>query len=212
MEVQYCYQYDKLQVFNIYQYYCQSRIIIKIGLINKSLELSDTFMINSTVSVSRLLKADQQKIWEKISTPGIVHHYHPFCKENPVVLWNEENSVDEIIYENNLVYRREFNTWLEGIGYDLIIVHKERILAIVIWRINKIDDEFHELQISLKPQLKGILPKIPSFLRWIPYYVFIRWQMKNYLGHVLKGFENYIITGNQIKPNQFGKHRFYSKK
>ncbi len=176
------------------------------------LNICDLIMFNYKILVSYRLKIDQEKIWEKISKPGIVNHYHPFCKENRVVVWDGKNSVDEIIYENDLEYRREFKSWFDGVGYDLMIVYKQRILADVIWRIIKIDNEEHELQITLKPQLSGILPRVPRFLRWIPYYGFIFWQMRSYLDHVLKGFEYYITTGDHVKPNQFGKHRFYSKK
>lgn len=168
--------------------------------------------IVSDNSVSNSSKFNQEKIWELISTPGIVNHYHPFCKENPVLIWNGKESVDEIVYENNRVYRREFKAWYDGIGYDLTIEYKNRILAEVFWRINKVNDKRYELKITLKPRLKGILPRIPRFLRWIPYYGFIHWQMKKYLNHVMKGFDKYVTTGVKIKPNQFGRHRLFSKK
>ncbi|MHA1940719.1 MAG: hypothetical protein ACW97P_03210 [Candidatus Hodarchaeales archaeon] len=163
-----------------------------------------------TVSVSCTLDVDKEEIWVKISSPGIVHHYHPFCKENPVDIWNEEEHKDKIVYENGRVYQREFKKWHDEVGYDLIIIYNERILADVIWRINEVENGLHELRITLKHRLNGILPNVPKFLRWIPYYSFIHWQMKSYLDHVLKGFQYYIMTGDHVKRNQFGSHHFYS--
>ncbi|OLS24283.1 MAG: hypothetical protein HeimC2_23480 [Candidatus Heimdallarchaeota archaeon LC_2] len=168
-------------------------------------------MFDFSVTVSCLLNIKKERIWNKISTPGIVHHYHPFCKENPVIVWNGDDSVDEIIYDNDLIYRREFTAWYDGIGYDLLIKYKENVFAEVFWHISEIDNHVNELRITLKPRLKNILPKTPRFVRWIPYYFFIRWQMKKYLAHVLRGFEIYITTGIKVKLNQFGSHRFYSK-
>jgi hypothetical protein len=158
------------------------------------------------------LKVEQEEIWGKISAPGIVHQYHPFCKENPVLVWNGVESVDEIIYENDRVFRREFNAWHNDVGYDLKIIDNERIAANVFWRINKVDDGLYELKITLKHRLDGIFPKVPQFLRWIAYYAFIHRQMKSYLNHVLQGFEYYMTTGNTVKPNQFGTHPYFSKK
>ncbi|MCE7733701.1 MAG: hypothetical protein GPJ54_02410 [Candidatus Heimdallarchaeota archaeon] len=160
--------------------------------------------------VSKYYNMNKEKIWETISTPGIVHNYHPFCKENPVLIWNGKESVDEIIYENDRIYRRVFKEWYEGIGYDLSIEYKGRSLADVFWRINEVDDEKYELKITLKPRLNEILPNVPRFLRWIPYYGFIHWQMNKYLDHVMKGFDNYVTTGVAVKPNQFGRHKFFS--
>ncbi|MHA2169465.1 MAG: hypothetical protein ACXAB7_06180 [Candidatus Kariarchaeaceae archaeon] len=167
-------------------------------------------MFDYTVSVSRTLEIEQKEIWEKISSHGIVHHYHPFCKENPVEVWNREESLDKIVYENGRIYQREFQAWYDNEGYDLKIIYKGRVLADVLWGINAVDDGLNELRITLKHHLNGILPNIPRFLRWIPYYVILHWQMKKYLKHVLRGFEQYITTGEEVRPNQFGSHRFYS--
>lgn len=172
----------------------------------------DSTIFDYTISVSCIIKLPKQTILEQISTPGIVSHYHPFCKDNPVENWNTVDRLDKIVYESGIIYHRQFNEWYEGIGYDLTIIENGIPLADVYWRINEVENSSNELRITLKLGVNEILPNVPKIFRWIPYYIFIRWQMKSYLTHVVTGFKHYITTGEKVTKNQFGRHRLYSEK
>ena len=38
------------------------------------------------------------KLWEIISTPGILEKTHPFCQTNDIIRWDCESSIDTIVY------------------------------------------------------------------------------------------------------------------
>ena len=60
-------------------------------LINQKLRASEiTYQMN--------INCSKEKLWEVISTPGILEFCHPFCKENKVTRWAEVGAQDTIQY------------------------------------------------------------------------------------------------------------------
>ena len=84
------------------------------------------FMINNqirqynwSISYSRTIDCNIDKIWNIISMRSNLEAFHPFCKINRVVVWPGKGSVDEIEYLNGLIFKRKFTNWIEKEGYDL---------------------------------------------------------------------------------------------
>ena len=87
------------------------------------------------------LKRSQKKVWELISTPGILESVHPFCKKNKVLLWKENNEKqDLLVYLNGLEYYREFKKWDAPNGFELNIGKKDGKKSKVVWQIKKCGD------------------------------------------------------------------------
>ena len=132
------------------------------------------------VSATRHIEAPAEKIWAVISSPGNLAHCHPFCESNPVEKWPGKGSLDSVFYFSGWVYHRRFTRWIDGVGYDLQIGRKKGRQSQVSWRIHKKTDSAGDLTITV------------------------------YLISVVKGFDWYITTGQPVKRNQFGSHKWFS--
>ncbi len=159
------------------------------------------------VSKSIIINAPTKKVWEVISTPGILELCHPFCKSNPVENWDGKNSVDFVIYNNGLRYQRIFTHWNDSIGYDLLIGRRNGKKSKVIWRINQTSNSSSKLKITVYPYYLSKYPKLVMPL--INLFV-IGPQLRKYLSSVLKGFNYYLMEGKPVQKNQFGTHKWFS--
>lgn len=160
-------------------------------------------------SVSRSIKINSHhdKVWEIISKQGNLELCHPFCESNPVEQWPGSKSIDYVNYYNGLKYQRNFTSWVEGIGYDLLIGKVNGRKSKVLWRINKIDNSSSELKITIYPH---DIKRYSNFLKPIIYLLFIKPNLQKYLSSVLKGFQWYLVHGEPVKKNQFGLHKWFS--
>ena len=159
------------------------------------------------VAASRQIKAPAERVWAVISSPGNLAHCHPFCEDNPVEKWPGKGSLDSVYYYSGWVYHRHFTEWIDGVGYDLEIGRKKGRKSQVSWRIQKINDFESTLTITVFPQ--G-LQHLAVMIRWLPHFIYLRPMLKRYLISVVKGFEWYITTGEPVKRNQFGSHKWFS--
>ena len=159
------------------------------------------------VSVSQRIEASPERVWSAITRPNNLEACHPFCEKNPVSEWPGAGSKDTIHYYSGLVLHREFVTWIDGIGYDLIIGRKEGRKSLVSWRITDEEQDTSSLTITICPH---IMQNIPVAFRWIPHILTIRPSLRSYLNSVIRGFEWYVRTGTPVKRNQFGSHKWFS--
>lgn len=159
------------------------------------------------VSATRPIKEPAEKIWAVISSPGNLAHCHPFCENNPVEKWPGKGSIDSVYYYSGWVYHRLFTGWFDSVGYDLEIGRKKGRKSQVSWRIHRINDTQSELTITVFPQ---VLQHLSVFIRWLPHFAYLRPMLRNYLISVVNGFEWYITTGEPVKRNQFGSHKWFS--
>ena len=81
------------------------------------------------------------ELWKLISSPGNLNNSHPFCKKNEVIVWDEINHIDKLLYLNGRLYIRNFKTWEENKGYTLLIGEENGAQSYVIWNIDKIAEK-----------------------------------------------------------------------
>ena len=91
--------------------------------------------------VSHSLEFDDEaeELWRIISDPGNLNLCHPFCKSNEVIQWGDGDRSDRLIYLNGLSYVRNFLTWDEGAGYELLIGEEGGPQSYVVWKIRSLD-------------------------------------------------------------------------
>ena len=159
------------------------------------------------VAFEQTIAAPADEVWQAISAPNNLERCHPYCAENPVQVWPGPGSRDEVHYLNGLVFERQFSKWIEGVGYDLNIGRRGGRLSYVSWRISPVDDQNSTLKIVVCPNL---LQEIPAFIRWVPHITRIRPMLRKYLQSVVGGFEWYLIRGEVVPRNNFGKHPWFS--
>jgi len=159
------------------------------------------------VAAEQAITAPAQKLWDAISMPGSLELAHPFCARNPVQFWPGPDSRDEVHYLSGWVYERRFCQWVEGVGYDLEIGKGDGGTSFVSWRISPLNNQSCILRITVYPH---VLQKIPVMIRWLPHMLRLRPMLKMYLESVVRGFEWYVIRGELVPRNKFGKHPWFS--
>lgn len=159
------------------------------------------------VASEQMIAAPAQEVWNAISRPGNLKLCHPFCASNPVQVWPGPDSRDEVHYLSGWVYERRFLRWHDGIGYDLEIGRRGGGTSSVSWRITPVDENSCVLRITVYPD---ILQNWPTAVRWIPYLLRLRPMLKKYLESVVRGFEWYVMRGEPVPRNQFGRHPWFS--
>ena len=147
------------------------------------------------------------ELWKLISSPGNLNNSHPFCKKNEVIVWDEINHIDKLLYLNGRLYIRNFKTWEENKGYTLLIGEENGAQSYVIWNIDKIAEKKTKLTITVYP---FILSKLSQPSSYVPYYLLVKPRMTSYLNSVLGGFKYYCDNNRKVPRNYFGKHRWFS--
>lgn len=159
------------------------------------------------VSSSIKIKASSKQVWEVISKPGNLGLCHPFCESNPVEQWPGNQSIDYVHYYNGLKYQRIFTSWIDGVGYDLLIGRVNGRQSKILWRIHKSDDTSCELRITVYPHR---ISRYQNVLRPYIFQFYVRPMLRKYLSSVLKGFQWYTIQRQPVQKNQFGVHKWFS--
>ncbi len=159
------------------------------------------------IPLSRMMAVPAERLWETITTPGILEQSHPFVDKNPAERWSGVGSRDTIYYHSGLTLDRHITHWIEGVGYDLDATDQQGRTSHVIWRIHDVDGARSTLTIAIMPYL---FQRVPRPLRWFLHHLYLRPMIRRYLDSVLKGFEVYITTGQTVRRNQFGSHAVFS--
>ena len=161
------------------------------------------------VEAKRSFKKSKSYLLNIIKEPGNLSYYHPFCKRNDAIKWPGPNSIDELEYLNGLTLERNFFNWHEN-GYDLIIGRKNKSkMAQVNWVIEG-NDEISSLRVRINPEIRHYTPFKNKFMQNLSWYLFVRPMLQRYINNVIKGFEYFVNTETEVKPNQFGKHAWFS--
>jgi len=174
--------------------------------------LKEKYIINKLkkvlpVKCSMNFNLDVSELWRLISAPGNLNDSHPFCSKNEVIVWDETNHIDKLLYLNGRLYIRKFKTWEENKGYTLLIGEESGPQSYVIWEIDKIAENKSNLTITVHP---FILAKLSQLSSYVPYYLFVKPRMTTYLNSVLGGFKYFCDNKKKVPRNYFGSHRWFS--
>ena len=161
---------------------------------------------NGFITSRRIIDAKIANLWQIISSPSNLELYHPFCQKNQVIQWFEEKSIDRIIYLNGKTFERKFFNWVPNIGYDLKINQISKPDSLVKWRIYALGDK-SEIEIKVYPY---VFNQGSMILNILPFKIFSKPILTNYLDSVILGLKYYAETGNVVSKNQFGKNIWFS--
>ena len=76
----------------------------------------------------------------------------------------------------------------------------------VNWKISSNNNDTL-LTITVYPYF---MAKSPKFISYLPYKLYIRPKLKNYLNSVIKGIDWYLKKKENVPRNAFGKHSWFS--
>ena len=170
-------------------------------------EQISNYLQRRSVAFSLEYPISKDRLWHLISQAGNLNQCHPFCLENEVINWDENSHADRLTYLNGLTYIRRFLSWKENEGYDLLIGKESGPQSYVVWEIIELDKNKSSLTITVYPYLLTRMNKILSFL---PFILYIRPKLKNYLKSVLNGFLYFSSNGTPVPRNHWGKHSWFS--
>ena len=162
---------------------------------------------NQSISVNIDIDCSKNKLWKFISSPGYLNLCHPFCKHNKVIQWDNNKHCDELVYLNGIKYIRNFYKWDDKKGYSLLIGGKKnKKKSKVIWEISDNNNETN-LKITVFPYF---MRKYPKLISDIPYILYIKPRLTNYLESVTKGIKWYMEEKKSVPRNYFGRHPWFS--
>ncbi|MGD0570145.1 MAG: hypothetical protein ABSA78_17210 [Candidatus Sulfotelmatobacter sp.] len=159
------------------------------------------------VRLTRIIQASAADVWKVISNPGDLHKYHPYCRENNVYKWPGVGSRDGVTFHSGLYAERDFMCWREGAGYDLQIGPPPRKVAWSSWNICPLEEALSELSIMDTPILECHLLETTKKIYMQTYF---GKGIEVYLDSLLRGVEQFVMTGKEVKPRQFGTHSVYA--
>ena len=152
------------------------------------------------------LNTEINEVWGLFSKPSHLELFHPFCRSNKIIVWNEQNKTDELTYLNGIVYERNIYSWEKNKGFKLYIGKKEGKKSKVEWKLKSINEEI-VLTIEVTPYVSDKFTlKIYNLV--LKFYIIP--SLKKYLNCVTKGIKFYLESGKIVKHNQFGSHRWFS--
>ncbi|MGB0376944.1 MAG: SRPBCC family protein [Flavobacteriaceae bacterium] len=155
----------------------------------------------------RKLEASPHALWEILSQAGHLERVHPFCLSNTPLEWNETlPKSDELVYLNQLSYRREFVEWVPEKRFCLTIGKPQGKKSKVIWELTP-KGEKTELSITVYPYRSQKISKVLYFLG-VNFY--IKFQLKKYLHSVLGGIDYYLRHQKPVPKKYFGTHAWFS--
>ena len=159
------------------------------------------------ITLKKKINCSSNDLWKLISEPEHLNLVHPFCKSNEIIVWNEKEHKDVLVYLNGLTYFREFIVWNENKGYKLLIGRKRGKKSKVEWNITTQNNSVF-LSITVYPYLLNSWPRLISYF---PYILFIKPVLKKYLSSVIGGINWYLTNDKPVPKNHFGKHMWFSK-
>ena len=113
-------------------------------------KISDNYRNSITRKIQ--LSFNVEHIWKAISKESNLELFHPYCKRNPILIWNDDGHEDEIHYMNGFVLKRKFVAWKKNVGYDLVIGNQEHEQSFVSWRLSELEKpKICSLSISIYP-------------------------------------------------------------
>ena len=167
--------------------------------------------MNNSISKKITIDVNRQQLWKIISVYGQLHLFHPFCKNNEVLKWDKEKSIDLVEYYNRKLLKRKFFDWEEEVGFKLIINDLKKDIAEVHW--NLFNSKKSKIDLSIKVQiLDTALKKFPNAINKIIFRTYVSPKLGTYLDSVLCGVKYFSETGNKVSKNQFGYNSMFSSR
>ena len=159
-------------------------------------------------SASRSLPASAAQVFSVLERPGHLEPFHPFCRENAALVWDESERSDRIVYLNGLRLDRQFVQWSPGEGFELLIGGSVEKRSLVTWTLRDDSSVSSTITIRVRPYIYAGKPRVTSATinrLWIGP------RLTSYLTSVVNGLNQYLETGERVARNAWGSHPWFSR-
>ena len=158
------------------------------------------------VSQKKIMDVDVDTLWDLITRPGHLEDVHPYCSSNDVIEWDDQRCTDVLVYSNGRTFIRNFKPWNFRKGYELWIGPENATQHFVKWEIEDIDNRC-SLSITIHP---SILNKLPLFITFIPFHLWIKPRLNAYLDAVLGGIYYFLDNNSPVPRDMPSPHPWFS--
>ena len=162
---------------------------------------------NFKIVNSKIFNVSSAKLWKIISDKGGLSKVHSYTKNVEVIKWNGKETIDRLTYYSGMKLDRRFFSWIEGVGYDITIIHyavngSEEDLGNISFRIKDMGKNKSELTITARPTFPPEVATIAQKKEALE--TGYKPDIDKYFQSLLNGIEYYLKTGKVVKRNQFG--------
>lgn len=142
-------------------------------------------------SASASVPASAAQVFAVLERPGHLEPFHPFCRENTALVWDESERRDRIVYLNGLRLDRQFVQWSPGEGFELLIGGSVDKRSLVTWTLSDDSSASSTITITVRPYIYAGKPRVTSAAinrLWIGP------RLTSYLTSVENGLNQYLET------------------
>ena len=159
-------------------------------------------------SASRSLPASAAQVFSVLERPGHLEPFHPFCRENTALVWDESERRDRIVYLNGLRLDRQFVQWSPGEGFELLIGGSVEKRSLVTWTLRDDSSASSTITITVRPYIYADKNRVTNATL---HALWIRPRLNAYLTSVVNGLNQYLETGERVARNAYGAHPWFSR-
>lgn len=159
-------------------------------------------------SASRSLPVSAAQVFSVLERPGHLEPFHPFCRENTALVWDESERRDRIVYLNGLRLDRQFVQWSPGEGFELLIGGSMEKRSLVTWTLRDDSSASSTISITVRPYIYAGKPRVASVAM---NRLWIGPRLTSYLTSVVNGLHQYLETSERVARNAYGSHPWFSR-
>ena len=159
-------------------------------------------------SASVSLPASAAHVFSVLERPGHLEPFHPFCRENTALVWDEFERRDRIVYLNGKILDRQFVQWTPDQGFELLIGDSIDERSLVTWTLRDNSSASSTITIRVRPYIYAGKPRVTNATL---HALWIRPRLNAYLSSVVNGLHQYLETGEQVARNAWGSHPWFSR-
>ena len=159
-------------------------------------------------SASRSLPVSAAQVFSVLERPGHLEPFHPFCRENTALVWDEFERRDRIVYLNGLRLDRQFVQWSPGEGFELLIGGSVEKRSLVTWTLRDDSSASSTITITVRPYIYADKNRVTNATL---HALWIRPRLNAYLTSVVNGLNQYLETGERVARNAYGAHPWFSR-
>jgi hypothetical protein len=161
------------------------------------------------------IEVSKDSLWNFCLSERFLEKAHPFCEYHSNTHFKAEDGLpyDTITYYSDVALIRDFQgiTEKDSFWLDILQINEndsKNKLANVVWQFKELKEGRSAL-LSISVDIEVL--KATPFIEWSFYHIHGNFSaMSDYLSSLTNGIKFHLETGENVKKNQFGSHKWLS--